>query len=211
MTDFIVSDTDERVFILNNIELLTAMFHGPTADGWVALFDSGLPELLKRAPLSGGHLTDSLARLQDSRPLLSRIIEDQLLETEYVRLFVAAEGGVPAPLYESCHRNESPRTMGASALSMRTRLAEAGLEVALDSNEPADHLCIELEYLYHQLTTSWSEGRPDREAAACVFARDVMLPWVRRFREAVSGADPAAPFLCGADHLVALLEHLSKS
>lgn len=207
MAGFTVTDTDERVFILNNLELLTAIFRGPDAQGWISIFDSAVPQLLEHAA-AGAHLTASLRGLQDSRPSTSEIVEDAFLETEYVRLFVAAGGGVVAPLYESCHLGEAPRIMGDSALSMQSRLAKAGLEVALSSNEPADHLSIELEYLYHQLATAWSDEQPTLEAEAREFARCDMLPWIRRFRHSLAKGNPPSAYLAAADLLVGVLERL---
>ena len=208
MADFTFTDTDERVFILNNIELVSAIFHGPQAEEWLAIFDSGIPQLLEHSPQKDDHLTDSLVQLQDSRPLLSEITKDALLETEYVRLFIAAGGGVAAPLYESCHLGDAPRIMGDSALAMQSRLGKAGLEVSLKSNEPADHLSIELEYLYHQLATAWSDDQPQMESEAREFARTNMLPWILRFREALVGGNPPATYLAATDHLIATLRYL---
>lgn len=206
MSDFHITDQDLRVACLNTIELGAVVFRGPDTDGWTALFEVGLPELMGHLPEGLGHLTDSLRRLQDSRPGLSETEPHAILETEYVRLFIAGAGGVVAPLYESCHLGDAPRIMGDPALSMRSRLGACGLEVALDSNEPPDHLSIELEYLYHLLATGWTEGKSDLEKQARDFSRMDMLPWVRRFREALSRGDAHPVYLAAADLVVTVLE-----
>ena len=95
--------------------------------------------------------------------------------------------------------------MGQSALDMRDRLAASGLAVDLASNEPPDHLSIELEYLYHLLATGWSENDPSLAAQGVEFAETVMLPWVRRFRDALAKADPHPVFLAVADIALAAL------
>jgi len=202
-----MTDSDKRIFLLNAIELCVAIFRGPDTYGWGGIADSGLPDLLARAPENLTDLTASLRNLQDSILNLSDISD---LETEYVRLFVSASGGVPAPLYESCHLDSKPRTMGDSALAMRSRLDEAGLELALDSNEPLDHLTIELEYLYHLLSTGWAGEDPNLIDAGAAFAGTVMLPWVRRFRQSLADADPQPAFLHGADITLAVLEGVTE-
>ncbi len=87
-----------------------------------------------------------------------------LLQTEYERLFT--DIGTPAvvPLYEAGHLEERPRIRNESALSMCSRLTNAGLDIPLNSSEPPDHLSIELEYLYHRLATGWSEANPEIES-----------------------------------------------
>lgn len=207
MSDSTIRAHDERLFLLNAIELVAAIFRGPDKAGWTSIFDSGLPELIKSVPQKTGHLTVTLNNLQDSRPTLSEIQDSlAILETEYVRLFVAAGGGIAAPLYESCHLDTAPHIMGDSALSMRSRLNQCGLEVALESNEPPDHISLELEYLYHLLATAWTENNPALEAMGREFARLDMLPWVRRFRTALIKGAPHPVYANTADFTVAVLE-----
>lgn len=209
MTDFIITDTHERLFALSAIELLAAVFRGPDGDGWAAIVRDGVPQLLDKTPSGASHHTATLENLQQSLPDQSEK-DDRFteLETDYVRLFVAGADGVPAPPYESCHLGDAPRIMGDAALSMRSRLNECGLEVSLESNEPPDHIALEFEYLYHLLATAWSENRPELEAKGRDFARLDMLPWVKRFRSALAGADPHAAYLHAADLAVAVLRDI---
>lgn len=199
--------SEERVFLLNAIELCVAIFRGPDSDGWAAVVGSALPEMLSHAPHDAGNLTASLKNLQESLPGLP--VDASGLETAYVSLFIAAGGGVAAPLYQSCHMGGKPRTMGESALAMRARLENAGLEIALASNEPADHLSIELEYLYHLLSTGWAENEPALIHEGANFAGTVMLPWVRAFREKLAAADPHPVYLHATDIVLTALEDVS--
>lgn len=206
MTDFAMRDPDERVFCLSGLELGAAIFNGPDKDGWAAIIDAGLPELLARSFQSVAHLTAVLEKLQHSLPrqsVLPRGLDE--LETEYVRLFIAGAGGVVAPLYASCHQGDAPQVMGKSAQSMQSRLIEAGLAVDTDSNEPPDHLSIELEYLYNRLGRAWLDDDSTLESEARAFARGEMLPWVRRFRDTLAGGTPHPAYLHSADFVVALL------
>lgn len=205
----VINVVDEQIYLLNTIELLAAVFRGLDADGWAALLDAGLPALADLSPKRFAHLTSTLRKLQDGVSAGDRADLVDALLTEHVRLFVAGRGGVVAPPYESCHQGGKPAVMGDSALAMGERLNRAGLEVALDSNEPPDHLALELEYLYHLLSTAWAEGDGEIEGEARAFARDVMLPWVGRFREALLAGDPHPVHAHSADLAVALLQTVS--
>ena len=92
---------------------------------------------------------------------------------------------------------------------MRDRLAEAGLEISLDSNEPPDHLALELEYLFHLCATGWTDA-PALADEAARFAGEVMVPWVGRFRDKLAGADPDAVYLAATDAALALLSTVAR-
>ncbi|MFH1912893.1 MAG: molecular chaperone TorD family protein [Pseudomonadota bacterium] len=206
MAGFAITNHTDRVFLLNALELLATVFRGPDRDGWQGVFDTGLPELMAQAPSRLGHLTDILGGLQAARPA-----DLDELESEYVRLFIAAGGGVAAPLYESCHTGTTPRVMGESALSMARRLAEAGLEPAGQANEPPDHLATEIEYLYHLLATGWTRDDPEAEALGLAFAREVMRPWTGRFTAALDAGSPHPVYAGTASLLCALLDALTDA
>ncbi|MCJ2165397.1 MULTISPECIES: molecular chaperone TorD family protein [unclassified Pseudodesulfovibrio] len=203
-----VSDT--KTFLLNLVELCVTVFRGPDADTWSKMADSGLPELLDRVQGIPGFPAAPVRGLAKALSDCRRTGGFSPLETEYVRLFIACPGGVPAPLYQSCHQDTQPRTMGQSALDMQSRLDEAGLEISLPSNEPPDHLTIELEYLFFLLSEEWFRDA-SRAGRGIDFASTVMLPWVRRFRNAVAAADPHPVFLHTADIAVVMLEALVKT
>jgi TorA-specific chaperone len=206
--DAAITERDQRIFVLSSIELAVALFRGPAPDGWTAIFHAGLPELTARAPSRFAHLTNILKKLQDLGPAPDDSATLDELEAEYVRLFVSAGGGVSAPPYESCHLGGKPRVMGAAAVAMGRRLAQAGLETAVDGNEPPDHLAVELEYLYHLLAAGWAGGDRESEAAGLDFAREVMLPWVVRFQACLAAAQPHPVFGLAAEFLTALLRAL---
>jgi len=204
------NSTAERIFLLNVLELAVAVFRGPGPDDWSGIIGAGVPELLGAAPSTAPEVTASLGKLQESLPAQSAFPDAlPILESEYVRLFVAGGGGVPVPPYESCHQDGSPRTMGASALRMRDRLVAAGLAVSLDSNEPPDHLSIELEYLYHLLSSGWA-GEDGGVAAEGVAFAAGMTPWVRRFLAGLEGAEAHPVYIRMAETLVAALERITE-
>ena len=203
-----MSISQSKLHLLNVLELCVTVFRGPNAEEWANLAKVGVPELLASVQKNPDAFLAPVQRLNQ----LSASLSDEdvaVLETEYVRLFIAGSGGIPAPLYESCHLATTPRTMGQSALDMQTRLQEAGLEISLDSNEPADHLTIELEFLFYLLSEGWF-GQNEQAVQGVEFAESIMLPWVRHFRDALNKANPHPIFTCIADLTVATLEAVSK-
>jgi TorA-specific chaperone len=199
-----MSISQSKIVLLNLLELCAAVFRGPDERGWRELATHGLPDLLGRVQEFPAIPAGPLKTLRDALAPLVETGDFSPLEAEYVRLFIAGPGGVPAPLYESCHQGGAGRTMGQSALAMRDRLAEAGLEISLPSNEPPDHLALELEYLFHLCAEGWTND-PALAGKAARFAAEVMEPWVGRFRDGLAGADPDPVYLAAADTVLALL------
>ncbi|WP_319582388.1 molecular chaperone TorD family protein [uncultured Pseudodesulfovibrio sp.] len=204
-----MSISQSKIVLLNLMELCAALFRGPDERGWRELATHGLPELLGRVQDFPAFPAAPLKALRDGLAPYVETEDFSPLEAEYVRLFIAGPGGVPAPLYESCHQADAPRTMGQSALAMRDRLTEAGLEISLDSNEPPDHLALELEYLFHLCAEGWTND-PALADKAILFAAKDMTPWVARFREALAGAAPDPVYLAGADTTLTLLSKLGS-
>lgn len=209
MSALVINDVDEQIYLLNMMELGATVFRGPDAGEWARLIETGLPILADLSLKRSGHLTTTLLKLQGAASSDDRAGLVNELLTEYVRLFVAGRGGVVAAPYESCHVGGRAAVMSGASLAMRDRLAAAGLEVSLDSNEPPDHIALELEYLYHLLSSAWTGGDGALEAEGRAFAGQVMLPWVRRFREALLAGDPHPVYIHCADLTVGLLETVS--
>ena len=73
------------------------------------------------------------------------------LRVEYNRLFVGP-GKLPCPPYESVYRRdrvegEIGTLMGPSALDVKNRYAEAGLEISKNFKDYPDHVAVELEFM----------------------------------------------------------------
>jgi TorA-specific chaperone len=133
------------------------------------------------------------------------------LSEGYVALFISDIKGTPAPLYQSCYLASDSRLMGPAAIEMRSRIERHGLSISLPGNEPADHLCIELEYLYYLLNKGWSEFSCDHVQEAVQFAGDAMAGWVCLFYERIA-ADGRFPFyVIAAQLLCSIVRNLSES
>ncbi|MHC4827842.1 MAG: TorD/DmsD family molecular chaperone [Planctomycetota bacterium] len=103
-------------------KLLSLCFHPP---------DEGLLEVLREADLQG--------LCPNSLPALDELRKD------HTQLFVGPFR-VPAPPYGSVYLEDDGRVCGESTMDMIARYGEEGLRVTL--KEPADHVAIELEYMY---------------------------------------------------------------
>ena len=164
---------------------LSTLFWGPTSDTCRQLIEGpflGSLELL--APLMQVDPPDVLDQLHT---LLSDVTDGdslfQSLESDYVSLFINDRGGITAPLYASCYDSEDPRLMGEPALLMKQRFESKRLAQDDNIGEPADHLSIELEFLYFLLSQENADSDPSTEAAD--FATEAMLPWIRSFHEKI--------------------------
>lgn len=184
--------TPEAVRI-DALDLCAEIFQGPDPEGFPALLGRELPELARRASACGSPLAGALAALAASLPRVDPASGSDLdefladLETAYVALFVSDKGGVPAPLYESCHAPGPGRLMGPPAEAMARRLEQAGLSLAEGATEPPDHLSIELEYMAYLLSEAMANGQPEPAALAEGFARQVLPAW-RRWAKALAQA-----------------------
>ena len=210
MPDQFITDDRLQVLLLNSLELVTAIFRGPDQSGWEALITTGLPQLLTQEPGADPDLISALEKLQSALPD-PNTPGDPLtdLETEYVRLFVAGRGGAVAPPYESCHQEQPARVMGETVRAMQRRLAYLGLELALDSNEPLDHLVIELEYLYHLLATAWTRKEFDYESQARSFVQHTLAQWLPRFRQALVDGNGHPAYVASAELTEAVIGKLA--
>jgi len=189
------------VFLFGCTDLLAAVFRGPTIPEYKTMAEETLPDFIQRCPTEDDDLRSILKSMAESLQALAGTDSLDNLETEYVRLFVTNPDSVPAPLYQSCHEEgEQRRVLGPSAQAMQERFNRAGLEPN-SLGEPADHLCLELEYLHYLQALSLSGANSTSETPAA-FTRNQMLPWTERFREAVEeyGQEPffiaAAKLLC---------------
>jgi TorA-specific chaperone len=202
-----------RQSVLDALELADALFRGLDSQRCAELCRENLSGRFGTLPAQAAHLTDALAALQARLPAADGSSDAaafcDALQAEHVRLFINDKAGAPALPYESLYPDPAdgvePRMMGAAALSMQKRLQAAGLERAVSANEPPDHLCIELEYLYYLLSRAWNEADTAAQDAAADFAAGVLLPWTRRLRLAVCRADTTGVYAAAAQVLLAVL------
>ena len=89
---------------------------------------------------------DFLAEYSESNLVLPSKNE---METEYVKLFVANIGGVPAPLYSSVYTDSERLVKRDSTVRLQELMESTGFVINDDIKELEDNLYIMLEYLSH--------------------------------------------------------------
>ena len=199
---------NELAVYLDGLILISQIFRGPEA------------ELC--ADMKSGDFREELLRLADlldeegagsAREIVSRIdvfpASDNLadhLETDYVRLFVNAAGGIKAPLYQSCYESEDGLLMGPAAINMRHRLEAAGLASTDPVSTPPDHLAVELEYLFFLIDLGHSENNIQILGQAVDFAVRELRPWVKRFSARLAGETDNLFFPAASRLLVSMLD-----
>jgi TorA maturation chaperone TorD len=79
------------------------------------------------------------------------------LEVAYTGLFINRLGGAPAPPYGSVYMEPGAKLMGASCLRVAEKYQSEGLNLDA-SEEPADFLATELEFLYYLASNEENAG-----------------------------------------------------
>ncbi|TYB36237.1 MAG: molecular chaperone TorD family protein [Flexistipes sinusarabici] len=91
------------------------------------------------------------------------------METEYVKLFVANIGGVPAPLYSSVYTDSEKLVKRDSTVKLKNLMESTGFAVESGIKELEDNLYIMLEYLSH-LFLSFPENADENEKLRYLYA-----------------------------------------
>ena len=133
------------------------------------------------------------------------------VSVEYTRLFIGPPKPAAAP-WETAYRGGGGVGFGQPTFEMRALLREAGLEMAGESNQYADHMGIELlllAVLLHRAVDAADAadaagGEAPDLAQAAAFACGHPADWVAAFHARVHGAAPGGYH----DRLLALAEAL---
>jgi TorA maturation chaperone TorD len=203
----------KRTLCLEVLKTLCRIFWGPNLEFCQDIINGKFVKLLQNASTSFrmdlSTAVTAVARLageyEDAEGLYT------VLNDGYVALFVNDIGGIPVPLYHSCYMASDNRLMGPSAIDMRNRLERHGLSISLPGNEPADHLSIELEYIYYLLNKGWSESSGNHVREAVQFARSSMDVWVSRFCERITADGRFLFYTMAARLLCSIIRNLSES
>ena len=204
---------NQRNVLLDGVNVLCQIFWGPSLPQCKALRKQEIlreMELLNllmaiNASINTDKLNAIIRRFESSEDLFD------YLETTYVRLFISNRKGMLIPLYQSCYEYENAPMMGAPAVAMKERLATASLSLETHINEPPDHLCVELEYLYFLLTKGWSGENGSFFIEAASFASDVMLPWVSKLQKRIMTHQDSTFYSMFASWMLAVLKFIGDS
>ena len=172
--------TEQLSLVLNGLPLLSHAFWGPSEEWCEEIQRAAETKELK-------HLGEMTGR-DDATHIMTSYIETfsdlntfhQILEADYVRLFISARGGITASLHHSFYELEDGRLMGRPAQMMASRLKASGLAPPGEGSIPADHLSVEVEYLTLLLEGALGDGNGVFMMAAQDFARTELRPWLKQ-------------------------------
>ncbi len=203
---------DQKALILETIDLMSRLFWGVDSQFSRTLWDGGLTGFFSELnALLNGDIAPQIKAIKRSIERFDSA--DDLhsdLNTSYVTLFVNAKEGLQVPLYESSYLPGGSGLMGAASITMKELYARQGLSLAESHNEPADHLSVELEYLYFVLQKGWEEGDEASLAEASRFVNNVLQSWFREFEKRLSKADSHSIYAPFAGILKSVLIQLAK-
>ena len=206
--DFQRLSQDELAVYLDGLILMSQIFWGPEtglcADMQSRSFREELLRLGDLLDEEGAGSARAMAAWIDDFPEADNLADR--LETDYVRLFVNAAGGIKAPLHQSCYESEDGLLMGPAAINMRHRLETAGLASAVSVSTPPDHLAVELEYLIFLIDLGYSEENNEILAQAVDFATRELRPWVKRFSARLDEEKDNLFFPAASGILVSMLD-----
>lgn len=131
----------------------------------------------------------------------------RLLAADFAALFLLGEQNNAQP-YAGLYSGTGGNVFGETHDKMLKRLQALGLDRAGHSNEPADHISYQLEYL--SLLLAWPEGDETPEDWP-VFVQEEMLNWIDRWSVAVEHAPAKSDFYATLSHVLhAYLRQLSN-
>lgn len=128
----VVVDSDVSSSLSNVFMLLSLMFRYPTDKVYDELF------------VNFGNFELFFEEYLGAVPVLP-VRED--LEPEYVSLFVANKGGVPAPLYASVYTNNEKLLLRDSTIELKDMMVQCGFEIGEQVKDIEDNLYIMLEFV----------------------------------------------------------------
>ena len=201
-------DSEEKRRVLDALQLLINIFwSGQERKNWAELWDISLRvwSCLEKIVFKDCPEIVRFIQRQNSLGKSRVILQD--LESDFVRIFINTRAGVSAPLYHSCYIDDGKHLMQHPALEMLDRLQDAGLSRD-NPGEPADHLCIELEYLYLLLSLEMREQDSELTWETADFSGNFMLPWVLRFQAKIPGSGAGMFFSLSAAAMKDLLYFL---
>ncbi len=189
------------ITVLDSLDAISNIFWGTADIQCRALIEGSFNAVFEEVDrLSRNNLTDKLKTFlkgfDNSEDLLKHLNE------EYVSLFISNINGITAPLFESCYEFENAPLMGPAAEKMKARLEAIGLDMTEDINEPEDHICIEIEYLYFVLKNSLEDEDSGSLKMAEDFVSNVMLPWTAEFCKRLNDGHPDSFYAIAAGLLV---------
>jgi len=195
------------------VKIFCNLFWGPTIENCREL-QMGSLQLMMSVSLEKEEvqsLTDQLKQIVMSYPSPDALQEE--LESVYIRQFINDQGGIQTPLYHSSYGEgnqiSNELLMGNPLQEMNERFAEIGLSVMDGIHEPADHISLELEYLFYLLQQGAETGDSGYIEGAVDFSRNFMLPWIKQLSGRLNSPPDKIFYPIIVEMLVLLLEEVA--
>jgi TorA-specific chaperone len=203
---------NDKALILETIDLMSSIFWSVDAQLTETLWNGGFADFFVALnDLLDGTLGPEIDQLNGVIKTFDSA--DDLhseLNSTFVSLFINAREGLQVPLYQSSYLPNSSGLMGSSSLKMKELYRKQGLSLAKCHNEPADHLSIELEYLYFLLKKGWENDDESSIEEARGFISKVLNTWVTTLTQKLAKLDNSLIYTIMAKTLTMILAYLSK-
>lgn len=137
---------------------------------------------------------DSLGIHKEAEELRTAFAEttNEALELDFAKLFIGPFE-LPCPPYGSVYLEKDRQIMGKTTMDVAAIYEAAGLQVEEEMHEPADHIAIELEFMYLLVTRikSEDENRNKEDADTLselkrMFESSYFIPFALKFSDAVA-------------------------
>lgn len=169
-------------------KLLAACFYEPDKNLLIEerVCENLVDLLARHAPEAGSAAAEMAHALRD--------LAQERLSIDHAALFIGPFELIAAP-YGSVYMDQGRRIMGDSTLGVQRFYQDAGL--AVEGGEPADHIVIELEFLYYLAQMEAAAMADGQEDAAAGYRQQQhrffatwLQPWVTEFcRQVRTGTD----------------------
>ncbi len=212
MKQNLIQYTDEQKgLILESIQFLSRFFWGIDSQLSETIFEGGLSDWLHNLENQiDSDISIETKKINTGRnSCQTKELYQAELETIFVKLFINDQGGVTAPLYQSCYQEIGAMIMGESANEMRRRLERLNIMFDHKVNEPPDHLAIELEYLACLLERAWGEENVLMQEESAEFISHHLLPWINQLHQRIADVSFSALILPFVSILQKILLHMA--
>ncbi len=143
------------------------------------------------------------------------LTESEDLAVEYASLFVGPFE-LKAPPYASVYLENNRKVMGDTTMETMKLYQDAGLEH--DANEPADHIAIELEFLYHLISSELeADFKNDKKEVSFMrehqktFLTHYLGKWIYNFCSSIKSGSKKGYYHSLADCVTAFIRNELKT
>ncbi|ADI00105.1 TorD/DmsD family molecular chaperone [Salisediminibacterium selenitireducens] len=163
----------------NLFKVLSELYKEPGADlpGYMDYLIEALEELQPALALKAEDLADELDKYQLSH-------NENKLVIDYAKLFVGPFD-MKAPPYGSVYLDDGRRLMGDSTTAVEKFYSETGVEKLNVYHQPADHISVELEFMYYLYFKYVESGELKYLDRMQRFMQQFLFTWIFKFAKKI--------------------------